>query len=161
MLAPSFLVYVSPLCYLALSCASKGVENNTKIDIPLNILEQYLAKDILPKGCILANLCMQPSSQPHTAEMIGGPRFPLVSSEESLGETDFDHILPIDNGPDAWVIDFGPGVVMSQSRMWELQALLKRTPDAHALPIMPFAYSGSWVDLLVSGSSRSDTAFLF
>lgn len=111
-----------------------------------------MTKKSLPKGSVLADLCMQPSSQPsYTAEAIGGPRFPLVPPEENPEETDFDHILPIDNGSDAWVIDFGAdGVVMSQSRMWEIQVLLKRAPVAHDMPIMPFTYSGSWVDLLVS-----------
>ncbi|GJJ06302.1 hypothetical protein Clacol_000493 [Clathrus columnatus] len=151
MLAPSFLVYVSPLCYLALLRSSKDAPNNSNIDVPLDVLESYLRKKSLPKGCVLADLCMQRSSQPPcTAEMFGGPKFPLVPLEENPEETDFDHILPIDNGPDAWVVDFGPeGVVMSQSRMWEIQVLLKRTPAAHGLPIMAFAYSGSWVDLLI------------
>lgn len=60
-----------------------------------------------------------------------------------------DYILPFDNGPYAWILDFGAeGIVISQSRMWEIQILLGQAPN-DSMSIMSFTYTGSWVDLLV------------
>jgi hypothetical protein len=66
------------------------------------------------------------------------------SSEANLG-----HILPVDNGPYAWVLDFRPdGVVLSQTRMLEVQLLLGLQPSVDCMQ-MSFGYTGSWIDLLV------------
>ncbi|KAF8588708.1 hypothetical protein K439DRAFT_1613378 [Ramaria rubella] len=148
----SFLVYLSPLAYLTLLRSSHQVESSS-INIPMTILRSYLSKDLSPKGSVVANLALGPSSQPsHFAEAHGRPTFPLLPPD-SLEDTDFqslDHILPVDNGPDAWVLDFGPeGVVLSQSRMWEIQLLLGLAPGVDTMQMMSFGYSGSWVDLLV------------
>jgi hypothetical protein len=120
------------------------------IDIPMDTLRSYLSRSTLGKGTIIANLSLQQSSQPsHFTQVHDRPTFPLVSTVEPPDEN-LDHILPVDNGPDSWVLDFGPdGVVMSQSRMWEIQLLLGLTPNVDSMQIMSFGYTGSWVDLLV------------
>lgn len=103
---------------------------------------------------MVANLSLAPSSQPsHFAQTQGRPTFPLLPPE-SLDDADFqslDHILPVDNGPDAWVLNFGDdGVVLSQSRMWEIQLNLGLAPGVDDMQMMSFGYGGSWLDLLVS-----------
>lgn len=116
-------------------------------------LRSYLSDRPPCKGTVVANLSLGPSSQPsHFAQAHGRPTFPLLPPD-ALEDTDvqsLDHILPVDNGPDAWVLDFGPeGVVMSQSRMWEIQLLLGMAPVVDTMQMMSFGYSGSWIDLLV------------
>lgn len=148
----SFLVYLSPLCYLTLLRSSPQSES-TLMDIPMTALRSCLLETRPCKGAIVANLSLGPSSQPsHFAQEHSRPTFPLLPPD-ALEDTDvhsLDHILPVDNGPDAWVLDFGPeGVVLSQSRMWEIQLLLGMAPMVDTMQMMSFGYSDSWVDLLV------------
>ena len=119
----------------------------------MTALRSYLSDKPPSKGTVVANLSLGPSSQPsHFSQEHGRPTFPLLPPD-ALEDTDtqsLDHILPVDNGPDAWVLDFGPeGVVLSQSRMWEIQVLLGMAPVINTMQMMSFGYSGSWVDLLV------------
>jgi len=103
---------------------------------------------------VIATLSLGPSSHPrHFAAPHLRPTFLLIPEVDSTsGDIEFqslDHILPMDNGSDAWTLDFGAdGVVMSQGRMWEIQLLLGLAQN-DAMPMMSFGYTGSWVDLLV------------
>ncbi|KAF8520394.1 hypothetical protein BU17DRAFT_46567 [Hysterangium stoloniferum] len=151
----SFLVYLSPLCYLSLLRSPPFSEASSMIDIPMDTLRSYLSRNTLAKGTVVATLSLQRSSQPsHFTQAHGRPTFPLVSTVEPPDEN-LDHILPVDNGQDSWVLEFGPdGVVLSQSRMWEIQLLLGLTPSVDSMQIMSFAYTGSWVDLLIQGPTQ-------
>ena len=104
-------------------------------------------------GSVLVTLSLGQSSQPgHFSNPTFRPTFPLIPVVQPPNDNDFqtlDHILPFDNGLDAWVLDFGDeGIVMSQGRMWEIQALQGSMPS-ESLSLM-FGYSGSWVDVLVN-----------
>jgi len=143
------------MSYLSLLRSSHKPENaeSSPTDIAATTLRSYLSQTPSPKGPVIANMSLGPSSQPSPfSQTLGRLTFPLLPPE-SLEDPDFqnpDHILPEDNGPDAWVLDFGPdGVVLSQGRMWEIQLVLGLAPGVDAMQMMSFGYSGSWVDLLM------------
>ncbi|KIJ49685.1 hypothetical protein M422DRAFT_28049 [Sphaerobolus stellatus SS14] len=153
----SFLVYLSPRSYLSLlrSVSQPDSESKSDTDIPITVLRSYFSKSPPLNGSVLVTLSLGRSSQPgHFAQPYNRPTFPLIPSVEPLDDNDFqtiDHILPFNNGPDAWILDFGDeGIVMSQTRMWEIYVFQGLVPN-DSLPMMSFGYSGSWVDLLVQG----------
>ena len=123
-------------------------------------LRSYLSQRTPCKGAVVANLSLGSSSQPsHFAQEHGRPSFPLLPLDafEDTDVQSLDHILPVDNGPDAWVLDFGPeGVVLSQNRMWEIQILLGMAPVMDTMQLISFGYSDSWIDLIVRCVCSSD-----
>ncbi len=93
-----------------------------------------------------------PHGPPSSADPLlsGRPAFPLAPSAIS-----FSYDFPLPAGPDAgkygWVLSFGAGIVMSQSRMLEVARVvqphdqLSYTGTGPGLSFM----TGSWVDMLV------------
>ncbi|KAF7375971.1 hypothetical protein MSAN_00011700 [Mycena sanguinolenta] len=126
----TFAVYVSPQVYLSLkksppSPSSPPESNLPKLDIPFDQLRSHLST--YPKGATLATL---------TAEL--------------TNENDAQHV---------WILDFThggkfPGVVVSQSRMREMELVVHPLSgmDAMGLGMMSFG-TGSWVALLLNPSN--------
>ena len=126
-------------------------------DITSTHLYNCLSGDYPPIGVTRATLTLVPlSALPHTPPsptdplLSGRPSFPLA-----LNAIGFSYDFPLPAGPDAgkygWVLAFGAGIVMSQSRMLEIARVvqpheqLSYTGTGPSLSFM----TGSWVDMLV------------
>jgi hypothetical protein len=174
----SFLIYIPTRAYLSLLHASTSfqpVQANPSflpIDIPLPRLRQHLSTYPPFGGATIATLSLHPvpekvsySPSISISAFDSRPTFPLAP----FG-TEVDHIFPqiVDlglssiNGVNAgekhtWMLDFTqggkcPGVVMSQSRMRDIELLINpfsAMDQMDTAGIMSFR-NGSWVDLLVS-----------
>ncbi|KAF8170244.1 hypothetical protein K438DRAFT_1854278 [Mycena galopus ATCC 62051] len=138
----TFLVYASPQVYLSLKTSppvpfSTSESTLPKLDISLNQLRPYLST------------------------LISRPTFPLVPSGSEL-----EHVFPqtaeLTNATDAqhvWILDFThggkfPGVVVSQSRMREMELVVHPLSgmDSLSMGMMSFG-TGSWVALLLNPSN--------
>lgn len=162
----SFLTYLSPLAYLSLLRSSpphsEPVLSLPQYDIPVLYLRKQLSKNPRPSGITIGTLSLHTSSAQHlsSSSATSRPNFPLVP----IG-ADFDDQFPQTKSPApphyAWYLDFTenglyPGVVMSQSKMREIEVLLNRsqTPEN---PLLPTSLGiRSWVDLLVTLFARSN-----
>ncbi|TFY58921.1 hypothetical protein EVJ58_g6110 [Rhodofomes roseus] len=178
----SFLVYIAPLTYLTLlrSSPSAGPGRQQasspplpKIDVPFDVLRPALTSHPRPKGVTIVSLVLSTAGTIHgsdtdamnIADFSARPTFPL----SSIGAT-VDRALPqvtqvpgtrlaADPAPPAhvWVLDFTdggkhPGIVMSQSRMREIELLmnpLSGMDQLHSVHQMAFGM-GSWLDFLLS-----------
>lgn len=164
----SFLVYVSPQVYLSLKTSSAAhfappISNLPNLDIPFDQLRSYLSTH--RKGATLATLLLSPltDSQLFPASLsmpslISRPTFPLVPSGSEL-----EHVFPqtaelaSESGEQhVWILDFThggkfPGVVVSQSRMREMELVVNPLSgmDPMNMPGMMSFGTGSWVALLV------------
>lgn len=177
LIAPSlsFLVYVSPLVYLSLlrdipKTFQNQLSNSIPTDIPLPFLRSRLAT--LPNGATIATLLLTQVASPlmspslNVASFAGRPTFSLVPSG-----SDVDFAFPqladdlmltgdTDSSQFQWVLDFtdngkGPGVVVSQSRMRDIELILNPLGGMGPMSVMGTlgslgSFRGvSWVDLLV------------
>ncbi|KAF8995428.1 hypothetical protein BDQ17DRAFT_1392198 [Cyathus striatus] len=163
----SFLTYLSPSAYINLLRDCNTPETDTslpKLDVDLSTLRSHLLKQ--PKGSIIATLMLIPHSHSQFFPSVmsipnlnSRPTFPLVP----MG-SEFEHVFPHLEGLSIeestsyeWVLDFTgggsyPGVVMSQSRMRDIELVvnpLSGMDDLNAVSMMSFG-GGSWVDLLLS-----------
>jgi hypothetical protein len=151
-----FLVHLSPRAYLSLqrSASANTTEQLLSIDIPLAHLYNCLGTDTPPPGVTRAALTLEPLQQtPSTSAdplLSSHPSFPLASS--AIG---FTHDFPLPTGTDAgkygWVLTFGKGIIMSQSRMLEIARVVQ--PDDQLSytgtgPNLSFM-TGGWADMLV------------
>ncbi|OBZ67218.1 Tripeptidyl-peptidase sed3 [Grifola frondosa] len=131
----SFLVYLSPLVYLSLLRNSSSATTPTnaavhlpKLDIPLHQLRTRPTFNLVPDGINID----------HTF-----PRPPGLQAPNGVIYT--------------WVLDFTeggkyPGVVMSQSRMREIELVVNPFSGMDHIgdvPMMSFG-TGSWLDLLLN-----------
>lgn len=166
----SFLVYVSPLAYLTMlrsAPATPSPPNNPflpALDIPFSIIRSHTGSHPRPPGVTTVNLvlasfhesALSGDSSPVGMEGLAPrPTFPLVPSGEQK-----DIYMPEAAGKDSvvynYVLDFTdgeryPGVVMSQSRMREIEMVINPLGSMEAVnnvSMMSFN-SGSWVDMLV------------
>ncbi|KAH9055442.1 hypothetical protein EDB87DRAFT_1640875 [Lactarius vividus] len=155
-----FLVYLSPRAYLSLQRSAPATTSSqtqpTTCDIPSTHLYNCLSEDHPPIGVTRATLTLVPLSAlpppPSSADPLlsGRPSFPLAPN--AIG---FSYDFPLPTGPDAgkygWVLGFGAGIVVSQSRMLEIA----RAVQPHELsypgtgPGLSFM-TGSWVDMLLN-----------
>ncbi|KAJ6497863.1 hypothetical protein C8R45DRAFT_984493, partial [Mycena sanguinolenta] len=164
----TFVVYVSPQVYLSLkkSPPSPPESNLPKLDISFDQLRSHLST--YPQGATLATLVLSPLMHselfPAALSMTSltlRPTFPLVPSGSEL-----EHVFPqtaeLTNENDAqhvWILDFThggkfPGVVVSQSRMREMELVVHPLSgmDTMGLGMMSFG-TGSWVALLLNPSN--------
>ncbi|KAH9002498.1 hypothetical protein EDB83DRAFT_2237698 [Lactarius deliciosus] len=155
-----FLVYLSPRAYLSLqrsvpATTSPQTQPPTS-DIPTTHLYNCLSGDHPPIGVTCATLTLVPlSALPHTPPstdplLSGRPSFPLAPN--AIG---FSYDFPLPAGPDAgkygWVLGFGAGIVISQSRMLEIARAVQPQELSYSgtWPRLAFM-TGSWVDMLLN-----------
>ncbi|KAJ3749186.1 hypothetical protein DFH05DRAFT_1475820 [Lentinula detonsa] len=176
----SFLTYLSPLAYLSLLRDSSALPtdpnmNLPNFDIPLHRLRSKLATSL--KGATIATLTLSPPIESHIfpasmsiPTLTARPTFSLVPAG-----SDLEHVFPqladlpastldpVNNessGRNVWFLDFTeggkyPGIVMSQSRMREIELVinpLSSMETMNTMGMMSFG-TGSWVDLLINPSS--------
>ncbi|KAH9013577.1 hypothetical protein EDB85DRAFT_2158086 [Lactarius pseudohatsudake] len=116
-----------------------------------------LSEDHPPIGVTRATLTLVPlSALPHTPPcsadplLSGRPSFPLAPN--AIG---FSYDFPLPAGPDAgkygWVLGFGAGIVISQSRMLEIARVVQPQELSYpgTGPSLSFM-TGSWVDTLLN-----------
>ncbi|KAH9938933.1 hypothetical protein B0H21DRAFT_757581 [Amylocystis lapponica] len=171
----SFLVHLSPLAYLHLlrtsaSAPSAPSKPDTKlpaIDISFAHLRSHLSKHPRPEGATVASLILSSTRQPTSTDDAMGmpqlsprPSFTLVPAEAFVDNT-FPQPPSLPHSPAtapySWVLDFTdggkyPGVVMSQSRMREIELVinpLSGLSNMGHVPMMAFG-TGSWLHLLLS-----------
>lgn len=170
----SFLAYVSPLAYLSLLKniaipISQNNQNFPQLDIPLLSLRSHLQHH--RQGVTIATLSLSGPSDwqlfPASMSMPNfttRPTFSLVPRGSEL-----EHVFPQTADPSTtmdtsdvplghyvWMLDFtdggkNPGVVMSQSRMRDIELVvnpLGGMDNLNSVGMMSFG-TGSWVDLLV------------
>ena len=124
------------------------------IDIPSSYLYSCLNTDPSPPGVTRAALTLVPleqtASPPADPLLFSRPSFPLVPT--ALG---FTHNFPLpttgkDAGKCGWVLSFGKGIIMSQSRMLEIARVVQPHDQLYsgAGPNLSFM-TGGWVDMLV------------
>ncbi len=169
----SFLVHLSPLAYLSMLRTRPiplPLQTNPTLpalDIPLQHLRSQISAHPHGAGVTLANLVLS----------VEGPALPSQTSTMNIevfatrptflllgGGANVDFTLPLpaeaplSNGiPHRWFLDFTdggkcPGVVMSQSRMREIETIVNPLGAGfnHVDGITSLGFgSGSWVDLLV------------
>jgi hypothetical protein len=149
-----FLVYLSPRAYLSLqrSAPVTAALQLPSFDISSSHLYNSLNSDLSLPGVTRAALTLVPLPQTSStpAELLSSqPSFPLVPT--ALG---FAHNFPLPTGPDAgkygWVLTFGKGIVMSQSRMLKIASAVQHQQLSYTGtgPSLSFV-TGGWVDMLV------------
>lgn len=152
-----FLVYLSPRAYLSLqrSAPVTTALQLPSFDISSSHLYNCLNSDLSVPGVTRAALALVPlpqtSSTPADPLLSSQPSFPLVPT--ALG---FTHNFPLPTGPDAgkygWVLTFGKGVVMSQSRMLKIASVVQPHQQLSYTgtgPSLSFV-TGGWVDMLLN-----------
>ncbi|KZT08418.1 uncharacterized protein LAESUDRAFT_697349 [Laetiporus sulphureus 93-53] len=168
----SFLVHISPRTYLFLlrsspSSAPPSTSPVPNFDIPLSHLRSQLSVHPRPEGVTLATLTLTRSFSPisspdsiNISDLATRPTFPLVQSGH---ETNFSLPLPQSSEPGfvagqaySWILDFTdggkyPGVVMSQSRMREIELVINPLSGTDHMNSAPMAFGmGSWLGLLLN-----------
>lgn len=150
-----FLVYLSPRAYLSLrrSASATVPSQPASFDIPSPHLHSCLSADPPPIGVTRASLSLVPLPQPPPPPadplLSRPPSFPLAPT--ALG---FTHNFPLPTGPDSgkygWVLNFGQGVVMSQSRMLEIARVVQPQDQLSYAGTGPsLSFVTSWMDMLV------------
>ncbi|KAH9967664.1 hypothetical protein BGW80DRAFT_1340762 [Lactifluus volemus] len=148
-----FLVYLSPRAYLSLqrSAPMAPPHQRASFDLPSAHLHSCLGADPPPTGVTRASLNLVPLSQPTPP-----PTDPLLSHRPSFP------LAPtaLGTGKYGWVLNFGQGVVMSQSRMLEIARIVEpqdQMPYNSTGPSLSFVTRG-WVDMLLNpgGALSSD-----
>ncbi|PCH43561.1 hypothetical protein WOLCODRAFT_103768 [Wolfiporia cocos MD-104 SS10] len=168
----SFLTYLSPLAYLSTLRGSSSTSADAradlpKLDIPYETLRSRLAAHPRSSGATIATLMLSPTTLAistddamDVSDLRTRPSFILAPSG-----TEIDHELPrvptpsdLSGGPTpTWILDFTDGgrcrgVVMSQSRMREIELVvnpLSGMDHIGSMPMMAFG-TGSWLDLLLN-----------
>ncbi|KAF9467288.1 hypothetical protein BDZ94DRAFT_1305379 [Collybia nuda] len=176
----SFLTYVSPSAYLSLlknipTPIPQNHQNFPQLDIPLLSLRSHLLHH--HQGVTIATLSLSgPSdSQLFPASMsmpnfITRPTFPLDPRGSDLEHVfpqlaDLSMMMDTSDAPPGhyvWILDFTnggkrPGVVMSQSRMRDIELVvnpLGGMDDLNSVGMMSFG-TGSWVDLLLNTGNNT------
>jgi len=152
-----FLVYLSPRAYLSIqrSAPVNAAQQLPSIDIPPSHLYNCLNTDPSPRGVTRAALTLVPFEQtpspPADLLLASRPSFPLAPTAPG-----FTHNFPLpttgtEAGKCGWVLTFGKGIIMSQSRMLEIARVVQ--PHDHLSysstgPNLSFM-TGGWADMLV------------
>lgn len=171
--AISFLVHLSPRLYLSLlrapasNVTTAPSQNLPSLDIPFSILRTQAISYPRRDGTTIATLLLCPSSIPSLPvdssmqALQGRPSFPLEPDGMKLDATLPEATEPSDSSESGkvykWYLDFTDGgkhsgVVMSQSRMRDIENVLNPLGSLEDLDSVPVVTAGlgSWVDLLVS-----------
>ncbi|KAK0504986.1 hypothetical protein EDD18DRAFT_320630 [Armillaria luteobubalina] len=176
----SFLIHLSPASYLRLLRQSSDdivadpVPHLPQLDIPLSRIRTFLSSR--PQtGVAIATLTLSPEPDFHSSASVSMPAlnarpiFPLVPGGielEHLFPQTFDSPLDLHGEPfskPSWILDFTqggsrPGVVMSQSRMREIELVVNPLSSIDQLDnIMSFG-TGSWVDILFNPSEADPSS---
>ena len=152
-----FLVYLSPRAYLSIQRGTPvdAAQHLPSIDIPSSHLYNCLNTEPSPPGVTRAALNLVPleqtSSLPGDPLLSSRPSFPLAPT--ALG---FTHNFPLpttgtDAGKCGWVLSFGKGIIMSQSRMLEIARVVQphdQLSYSGTGPNLSFM-TGGWADMLV------------
>lgn len=168
----SFLIHISPRAYLTMLRASAvvaSVPDNPflpKLDIPFSLIRSHTGRHPRSAGVTTVNLVLTSSGDPALSgeeSPVGiealaiRPTFPLVPSGEQK-DVYFPTVTGQNKGTYGYVVDFTdggkyPGVVMSQSRMKEIEMVLNPfggMASENHVSIMATDAAPTWVDILVS-----------
>ncbi|KAF9264189.1 hypothetical protein L218DRAFT_863517 [Marasmius fiardii PR-910] len=172
----SFLIHISPLLYLTALRKFADVDttgNQPQFDVSLSGLRSYLSDR--PRGATMCTLVLSQPTETHLFEpsmsmpnLTYRPTFPLVPDvsdpehvfpQLDLSVSSLDTSLSESSGRNIWMLDFtadgkSPGVVMSQSRMRDIELIINPLSSMETLSsvgMLSFG-SGSWVDLLLNPS---------
>ncbi|KAI8999049.1 hypothetical protein BD414DRAFT_512589 [Trametes punicea] len=167
----SFLTYLSPLTYLKLLRTTPPFNTSTthlpKLDISFQHLRRSLTSHPRPQGVTVATLVLSPTAPPayHADSMSMSALDTRPSSSSTVpNAADMEYIFPAAReaqGPQGqqftWLLDFTgggryPGVVMSKSRMHEIEVVVNPFSELdHMDNVQMMSFStGSWVDLLLN-----------
>ncbi|KAJ3519988.1 hypothetical protein NM688_g9223 [Phlebia brevispora] len=174
----SFLVYLSPFAYLILlRTRPQNLSPLTNLSLPvLDMSFQHLRTRIATHpqaaGVTLATLMLategpalpSQSSTMNVEVLATRPTFILLEGDANV---DFMFPLPLESPASSgklhrWFLDFTdggkyPGVVMSQSKMREIETIVNPLgagfDHVDSMPPMAFG-SGSWVDLLLAPNAQ-------
>ncbi|EIW60768.1 uncharacterized protein TRAVEDRAFT_71063 [Trametes versicolor FP-101664 SS1] len=169
----SFLTYLSPLAYLKLlrttPTSPAEAAHLPKLDVPFQHFRKFLTSHPRPHGVTTATLYLSPTAPPayHADSMSMSALDTRSSSTLVPSAADMEHVFPAAReaqGPQGqqftWLLDFTeggkyPGVVMSQSRMHEIELAVNpfgAMDHLQSVQMLPFG-SGSWVDLLLNSQT--------
>ncbi|KAH9857608.1 hypothetical protein C2E23DRAFT_865408 [Lenzites betulinus] len=168
----TFLTYISPLAYLKLLRTSPksttDADHLPKLDVPFQHLRSSLTFHPRPPGATTATLLLSPTAPPayHADSMSMSALDTRSSSTLVPSAADMEHIFPAGReaqGPQGqqftWLLDFTeggkyPGVVMSRSRMHEIELVVNpfSSFDQNTQSVSMFG-TGSWVDLLLNSQA--------
>ncbi|KAI0350193.1 hypothetical protein OH77DRAFT_1507079 [Trametes cingulata] len=169
----SFLTYISPLAYLKLlraaPASAPAAGHLPKLDIPFQHLRTSLTSHPRPEGVTTATLVLSPTAPPayHADSMSMSALDTRSSSSLVPNAAEIEHIFPaarevqgLQGQQFTWLLDFTaggkyPGVVMSQSRMREIELIVNPfsgIDHVENVQMMSFG-TGSWVDLLLNSQS--------
>ncbi|OSC96619.1 hypothetical protein PYCCODRAFT_1420848 [Trametes coccinea BRFM310] len=169
----SFLTHISPLAYLKLLRSAPPHDLKTthlpKVDIPFQHLRKSLTSHPRPQGVCIATLVLSPTAPPahHADSMSMSALDTRPSSSAVPNAADMEHVFPAAReaqGPQGqqftWILDFTdggkyPGVVMSKSRMHDIEVVVNPfsgLDHVENMQMMSFG-TGSWVDLLLNSQS--------
>lgn len=180
----SFLVYASPLAYLTLlrSTSSAGATQSgasralPQLDVPFHVLQSMLTTHPRSKGITMASLILSTAGNltseadsMNIADFSTRPTFPLAPTgaqvDRALPQVAQLPGAPLPAPSPAWVLDLTeggkyPGVVLSQTRMREIELLLNPLSGMDQMHgVHPMAFGmGSWLDLLVSSHCTAFTS---
>ncbi|KAH9890615.1 hypothetical protein C8Q73DRAFT_704992 [Cubamyces lactineus] len=165
----SFLTYLSPLAYLTLLRTGSPPKFTTshlpKLDISFNHLRTALTSHPRPPGATLATLFLSPTAPPayHADSMSMSALDTRLSSSAVPNAAEMEHVFPAAReaqGPQGqqftWILDFTdggkhPGVVMSKSRMHDIEVVVNPFSGLDHIESGQMSYgTGSWVDLLLN-----------
>ncbi|RDX52741.1 hypothetical protein OH76DRAFT_1400002 [Lentinus brumalis] len=167
----SFLTYLSPLAYLKLLRTSPAAgptpprPHLPSLDVPFQHIRNVLTSHPRPPGITLATLVLSPTPPPaHHADSTLISAIDTKSSSTLVTDIKIDFIFPAAREVQAlqgqqftWILDFTeggkyPGIVMSQSRMREIEFVINPFNEMGGMdnvPMMPSFGAGSWVDILL------------
>lgn len=179
----SFLLYLSPLSYLTLlrtptSSSPPPPQSNDglpKFDVSLTHIRDQLSAHPRPKGATVATLSLVSTSGTNTnagsVQKIEVDGATPSRPQFTLAQPEIEHTFPQlpATGPEttsyAWFLDFTssgkyPGVLMSQSKMREVECVLDTASsgmdDLDGVGMMGFGsglHRRNWVDMLVRSRS--------
>ncbi|KZP34267.1 hypothetical protein FIBSPDRAFT_809370 [Athelia psychrophila] len=175
----SFLVHLTPLAYLTTLRAVPGISsvpppnlNLPKLDVPLTHLRQFLTGHPPPKGATVATLTLEPCILSAYPLSLTGPYGahtdrPTFSFAQPDDKRIFPQIHPQEqvvasaHETYAWTLDFtssgkSPGVVISQSRMRQIERVLYPAASVDSMSDIGLISFGTgsrdrdWVDMLLA-----------
>ncbi|THH00798.1 hypothetical protein EW026_g1786 [Hermanssonia centrifuga] len=179
----SFLVYLSPLVYLSMlrisPVPSVPLSNSSLpiLDVPFNHLRSRVTSHPRPPGVTIATLVFSSSKGPSLPDHPNTMNMEVLATRPTFliapgAQIELVFPLPIEPTGQAkrshrWLLDFTdggkyPGVVMSQSRMREIEMIVNPlgagSNQFSNVPSISFGV-GSWVDLLLRLAAPEEPGF--
>ncbi|EJF62647.1 hypothetical protein DICSQDRAFT_104138 [Dichomitus squalens LYAD-421 SS1] len=169
----SFLTYLSPLAYLKLLRTSQPtgppINHLPNLDVPFHHLRTALTTHPRQPGMTIATLVLSPNPPPaYHADSMSMSGLDARTSTTLVEDADkLEFLFPAareaqGQQPFSWLLDFTeggkyPGVVMSQSRMRDIEMVVNpfgSIDHMSDVPMMAFG-TGSWVDLLFNPHTQT------